>query len=155
MEDPFDLNRFVEAQERRYQNVVHELQRGRKTGHWIWYIFPQVEGLGFSATSRRYSISSMEEARAYLDHPVLGPRLLECAQLVMDVEGRSAEQIFGHPDCLKFRSCMTLFAHADPDARIFRDALEKYYDGAADPLTIERLESDAASPQSSSSSALL
>lgn len=146
MEDPFDLNRFVAAQERVYHDVLDELGRGRKTGHWIWYIFPQIKGLGRSATSRRFSISSIDEAKAYLEHPILGPRLRECTQLVIDGEGRTAEQIFGYPDYLKFRSCMTLYGHADPDDPVFIDALAKYFAGEPDPLTIEALESDRENP---------
>lgn len=139
MNDPFNLARFVEAQERVYSKVLDELRRGRKTGHWIWYVFPQIAGLGLSQTSRRYSITSIDEARAYAEHPILGQRLIECIEQVMAVEGKSAEQIFGHLDALKFRSCLTLFAVADSDNEIYQRALETYFGGVADPLTVQAL----------------
>lgn len=142
MTDACDLNRFVEAQKGVYAGVVDELTRGRKTGHWIWYIFPQIAGLGASSMSRRYSISSIEEARAYSAHPVLGPRLAECVALVLAVKNRSTEQIFGHLDALKFRSCVTLSAAADPDNAIFQKAIDRCFDGFRDPLTLQVLESD-------------
>jgi len=137
--DPFKLSRFIEAQDGIYSDVLDELGRGRKTGHWIWYIFPQIAGLGFSGMSRRYSIASLDEAKAYAEHPLLGQRLIECVELVMAVEGQSAEQIFGHLDALKFRSCLTLFAAADDDNQIYQKALNKYFDGSPDPLTIQAL----------------
>lgn len=137
--DQFLLRRFVEAQQSVYGQVVAELRAGRKTSHWMWFIFPQVAGLGHSSMAERYAISSPEEARAYLEHPVLGPRLRECTGWVTRVEGRRIEEIFGHPDDLKFRSSMTLFASVAPDSRIFREALEKYFEGEPDPLTLERL----------------
>ncbi len=136
MPDSFDLHRFVEAQDRDYNSVLHELKSGRKRSHWIWYAFPQLAGLGSSAMSRKYAISSCEEARAYADHPVLGPRLRECTQLVLDVQGRTAEDIFPYPDDLKFRSCMTLFERCAADPALFRAALDKYFDGKPDPLTL-------------------
>jgi len=139
--DPYDLNRFVEAQQGAYSGIVDELIRGRKTGHWIWYIFPQIAGLGASSMSQRFSISSIEEARAYSAHPVLGPRLAECTALVLAVKDRSAEQIFGHLDALKFRSCMTLFAVADPTNEIFQKAIDYCFDGLPDPLTLQALNS--------------
>jgi len=139
--DPYDLNRFVEAQQGAYSGIVDELIRGRKTGHWIWYIFPQIAGLGASSMSQRFSISSIEEARAYSAHPVLGPRLAECTALVLAVKDRSAEQIFGHLDALKFRSCMTLFAVADPTNEIFQKAIDYCFDGLPDPLTLPALNS--------------
>ena len=134
-----DLQRFVDAQEDDYEDVCAELRAGRKTSHWIWYIFPQIEGLGRSSVSQRYAIPSVEEAGAYLQHPILGPRLRECTRLVNQVEGRTLHQIFGSPDDMKFRSCMTLFAHAATDNQIFLDALKKYCGGKFDPLTLERL----------------
>jgi uncharacterized protein (DUF1810 family) len=137
--DPFDLQRFVDAQERVYDGVLGELRAGRKRSHWIWFIFPQVAGLGSSPTAARYAISSLDEARAYLGHEVLGPRLHECAQLVNAVHGRSIGEIFGWPDDLKVRSSMTLFAHATDDNRDFVQLLERYYDGGEDPLTMEKL----------------
>ncbi len=139
MSDPYDLQRFVEAQNRIYGSVVEELKAGRKRSHWIWYIFPQIKGLGMSATSQKYAISSREEARAYSEHPVLGPRLRECTQLVLNVDGRSAEQIFDYPDDLKFRSCMTLFEQCATDTAIFRDALRKYFGGEPDQQTLDIL----------------
>jgi uncharacterized protein (DUF1810 family) len=137
--DPFDLQRFVDAQARVYHSVLDELRDGRKRSHWIWFVFPQIAGLGSSPTAARYAISSLDEARAYLAHPVLGPRLRECAQLVTRVQGRSVGQIFGSPDDLKVRSSMTLFARATSDNDDFVAVLEKYYDGAEDPLTVAQL----------------
>lgn len=137
--DPYDLNRFLEAQKEDYAQALSEIQRGRKTSHWMWYIFPQLEGLAFSATSRHYSIKSIEEARAYLDHAVLGQRLLECTEAVMAVEGRSAREIFGSPDDLKLRSCATLFAQVAPPDSVFERLLGKYYGGAGDEKTLDLL----------------
>jgi len=137
--DPYDLRRFVDAQNSCFERVRSELQDGVKRSHWIWFIFPQIQGLGHSPTARRFAISSREEAEAYLGHPILGPRLRECTLLVNLVEGRSIGEIFGYPDDLKFRSCMTLFAQVSPDNQIFIDALEKYCGGKFDPLTLERL----------------
>lgn len=137
----YDLERFVDAQRPVFEDACAELRKGRKQGHWMWFIFPQIGGLGRSETARAFAISSREEAAAYLAHPVLGPRLRECTRLVNLVEGRSAEDIFGRPDDLKFRSSMTLFAHAAPDNQVFIDALRKYFDGAFDPMTLERLRS--------------
>jgi uncharacterized protein (DUF1810 family) len=137
--DPYDLERFVDAQDPVYPLVLEELHNGCKTGHWIWFVFPQVRGLGFSSTSQRFSIGSRQEAQAYLVHPVLGPRLRGCTQLVLEVEGKSIQQIFGSPDDMKFRSSMTLFAHATSDKELFLKALDKYYDGKFDPLTLERI----------------
>src|SRR3954463_10902527 len=114
-EDPFELRRFVEAQNPIYQRVCQELSRGRKETHWMWFIFPQLRGLGHSAMAHRYGIASQAEAEAYLRHPMLGPRLRECTRLVNEVEGRTIHQIFGSPDDLKFRSCMTLFSLATPE----------------------------------------
>ena len=131
----FDLERFVAAQEREYQAVVAELRRGQKTGHWIWFIFPQIAGLGQSAMSRHYAISSLEEARAYLAHPVLGPRLRECTRLVLAIAGHTASDIFGPLDAMKVRSSMTLFHRADPDDPDFALVLDRYYGGVADAAT--------------------
>lgn len=133
--DPFDLSRFLYAQEGIYPQVLHELGRGRKSGHWIWYIFPQIAGLGRSTTSRLYSIASIDEASAYVAHPVLGPRLVECTELVLNVEGMTAAQIFGSLDAMKFRSSMTLFAASNAEIDVFDRALEKYFSGSPDPLT--------------------
>jgi uncharacterized protein (DUF1810 family) len=156
--DPFKLQRFVEAQQGVIARVCAELTAGRKESHWMWFIFPQLKGLGSSATARHYAIGSLDEARAYLTHPVLGPRLRECTGLVNRIEGRSIEAIFGYPDHLKFRSCMTLFARAadeaaaggiaragaassTDEAQPFREALQKYFAGEGDPLTLELLTS--------------
>jgi uncharacterized protein (DUF1810 family) len=137
--DPFNLGRFVEAQDPIYGAVQSELRNGRKTTHWIWFVFPQIQGLGFSSTSQKFAIGSIDEARAYLEHPVLGARLVECVEAVLGVEGRSASQIFGSPDDMKFRSSLTLFARAMPEDGVFRRALEKYFGGEEDRLTIQRL----------------
>src|SRR3954451_12286072 len=118
-DDPHDLGRFVTAQADDYGRALAEIRAGRKRSHWMWYIFPQVEGLGFSSMSRRYSIKSLDEARAYLDHPLLGPRLVECAEAAMGVEGRSAREIFGSPDDMKFRSSATLFGRVTPADSVF------------------------------------
>jgi uncharacterized protein (DUF1810 family) len=137
--DPFNLQRFVDAQERVYAQVLAELRAGRKATHWIWFIFPQIRGLGRSPTAWSFGIASREEAVAYLDHPVLGPRLQECTQLVNKTQGRSAEDIFGSLDALKFRSCMTLFSNVTSDNKIFKDALQKYFASQRDELTLEKL----------------
>ena len=139
MDDPYDLQRFVDAQEPVLDRVRAELGRGRKESHWMWFVFPQIAGLGSSPTAREYAISSIEEARAYLAHPVLGPRLVECAELVAAVEGRSAAQIFGYPDDLKLRSSMTLFANAARDTPVFTEVIDRFFDGEADPRTLELL----------------
>ena len=136
---PYDLERFVSAQEHVYDAVRGELRRGLKTGHWIWFIFPQVAGLGHSDVSRYYAITSLEEARAYLDHPVLGARLRECARLVLQARARSAEEIFGLIDTMKVRSCMTLFQLAAPDESVFGQVLDRWYGGNADEATVARL----------------
>ncbi|MDP7724745.1 DUF1810 domain-containing protein [Mycobacterium sp. TY814] len=134
-----DLQRFVDAQARVYDAVLDELRAGRKRSHWMWFVFPQLRGLGSSPTANHYGIASLAEARAYLDHAVLGPRLLECVRLVNEIDGRSAEQIFGWPDHLKLRSSVTLFARATEDNRDFLALLDKYYGGEQDPLTLSRL----------------
>jgi uncharacterized protein (DUF1810 family) len=131
----FDLDRFVVAQEGVYEGVLGELRRGRKTSHWMWYVFPQLAGLGRSWTSQHYAIASLDEARAYLAHPVLGPRLRACAVLVAAAPARSAEEIFGGVDTLKLRSSMTLFHRAAPADAVFRQVLDRFYDGVADPRT--------------------
>ena len=137
--DPHDLQRFVDAQEECIDEVLQELKEGRKSSHWMWFIFPQIAGLGLSSTARYFAIKSLQEAAVYLAHPTLGMRLRECTQLVTRAEARSLREIFGSPDDLKFRSCMTLFAHATSDNRTFLDALKKYCNGEFDALTMERL----------------
>jgi uncharacterized protein (DUF1810 family) len=137
--DPFDLQRFVDAQGRVYDEVCRELRAGGKQTHWMWFVFPQIAGLGQSPTSIRFAIASLEEARAYLAHPVLGRRLRECAKLALDVEGKTARQIFGAIDEMKLRSSMTLFMTAAPDEPLFSRCLEKYFGGRLDPATLEIL----------------
>ena len=138
-EDPYELERFIAAQRGVFEDARSELQSGQKESHWMWFIFPQLRGLGHSSMAHKYGISSREEAAAYLRHPVLGPRLLECTRLVNQVDGRSVERIFGYPDDLKFRSSMTLFAHATADNELFVKALDKYFGGQPDRMTLERL----------------
>lgn len=133
-----DLDRFVEAQDGAYDDALAELTAGRKRTHWMWFVFPQIAGLGSSPTARWYAIGSLDGARAYLAHPVLGPRLRECAQALLGVEGRSAREILGYPDDLKLRSSMTLFARAADDPALFQAVLDRYYDGP-DPLTLKLL----------------
>jgi uncharacterized protein (DUF1810 family) len=140
MAEGFDLQRFIDAQAPVYGRVCGELRNGRKQSHWMWFIFPQIAGLGHSPMAQRYAISSLAEAKAYLEHPILGPRLRECTRLVLSIEGRSAREILGAPDDMKFRSCLTLFAHAAPEEPLFHDALRKYFCGAFDPLTVEKLQ---------------
>ena len=137
--DPFNLQRFVDAQNSVYQQVCTELRHGQKESHWMWYIFPQIEGLGYSSLSRKYAISSREEAEAYLRHPILGPRLRECTDLVNQIAGRSAGKIFGYPDDLKFHSSVTLFSEVAPGDRMFREALQKYFGGQPDQTTMNKL----------------
>ena len=137
--DPLDLQRFVDAQDRVYGAVIEELRSGRKRSHWIWFVFPQLRGLGSSPTAVRYGISTREEAVAYLAHEVLGPRLRECTRLVAQIDGRSIEEIFGWPDYLKVRSSMTLFARSTEDNAEYLAVLEKFYDGEQDPVTVEAL----------------
>jgi uncharacterized protein (DUF1810 family) len=133
----YDLERFVRAQERTCQTALAEIRSGRKRSHWMWYVFPQIAGLGFSDTSRRYAIRSTAEARAYLAHPLLGPRLIECFEAALSVDGRTAHAIFGSPDDLKFRSCATLFACVAPPGSVFHRVLDKYFDGEDDARTLE------------------
>lgn len=135
--DPFDLNRFISAQEEVYERALAELRDGRKRSHWMWYIFPQIEGLGHSPTTRQYSIKSLEEARQYLAHPVLGKRLMECAEAVLAVQGLSAGDIFGHPDDWKLQSSMTLFELASGPKSIFAHILDKYFQGKRDLKTLQ------------------
>ena len=142
---PYDLDRFVAAQAESYGRALAEIRGGRKRTHWMWYVFPQLAGLGMSEMSRRYAISGVDEARAYLAHPVLGPRLLACAEAAAAVEGRSAREVFGAPDDLKLRSCATLFAAASPRGSVFDRVLTKFWDGERDPATVRLL---AAHPQS-------
>jgi uncharacterized protein (DUF1810 family) len=137
--DPFNLGRFISAQDPVMQDVLSELRAGRKASHWMWFVFPQIQGLGSSHTARHYAIASREEARAYHEHPVLGARLRECTRLVLNIEGRSPEQIFGYPDDLKFRSCMTFFAQVAPEEPMYRESLVKYFGGEPDPRTLQIL----------------
>ena len=139
MSNPYELKRFVDAQEGVYEQACAELRAGRKRSHWMWFVFPQIRGLGSSPTAVRFAISGMEEARAYLEHPVLGLRLRECAGIVVGVEGRSVEEIFGYPDDLKFHSSMTLFAKAAAEAGVFGEALGKYFGGRMDRGTLDRI----------------
>jgi uncharacterized protein (DUF1810 family) len=138
-DDPYDLDRFVQAQATIYPQALAELRAGEKRSHWMWFVFPQIEGLGHSAMSRRYSIKSDSEARAYLEHPVLGPRLRECFAAVRKIEGRTALEIFGSPDDMKLRSCATLFA-AVSDEDVFGEVLEKYFGGERDAETLRLLQ---------------
>lgn len=146
--DPHDLSRFVQAQEGVYDRALAEIAGGRKRSHWMWFIFPQLEGLGFSPTSRRFAIRSLAEAEAYLGHPKLGPRLVACAEAALGVAGRSASEIFGSPDDLKLRSCATLFARVAPAGSVFERLLVKHFQGAGDARTIELLDrTSAAGPR--------
>jgi uncharacterized protein (DUF1810 family) len=139
MEHFFDLQRFVNAQDPVFEEVLLELRRGNKQGHWMWFIFPQMRGLGISGMSQRFAISSLAEAQAYLAHAVLGPRLIQCTEMVNAVEGRSAERIFGPVDAMKFRSSMTLFCEAATAGSVFDQALKKYFAGEPDTRTLELL----------------
>jgi uncharacterized protein (DUF1810 family) len=139
-DDPSGLARFIRAQQKTYNQVVAELSRGRKTGHWMWFIFPQIDGLGYSPTTKYYAIKSREEARSYLQHPVLGPRLVECAEVLLALRGRDVSQVFGNPDDLKLRSSMTLFeVVAGPDS-VFTRVLDKYFSGDRDTRTLSLLD---------------
>lgn len=138
--DPFDLNRFISAQEDVYDSVLSELKAGHKRTHWMWYIFPQIDGLAYSSMSKHYAIKSLAEAQSYLHHPVLGKRLRECAETILAVEGRSASEIFGSPDDLKLKSSLTLFASVLNSAPVFAAALDKYYHGERDSRTLKLLE---------------
>jgi uncharacterized protein (DUF1810 family) len=141
MDDPYRLDRFVQAQDSNgsFQRAVAELRAGRKVSHWMWFVFPQIEGLGFSAMSQRYAVSSLAEARAYLRHPVLGPRLVECAAILAATDGKSAAEILGPVDAMKLRSSITLFTAAAPDQPAFGAVLAKYFGGTPDEATLARL----------------
>lgn len=141
MDDIYNLQRFVEAQQPVFEQVLSELREGRKQSHWMWFVFPQITGLGRSETARFYAITGIDEARAYLEHPVLGPRLEKCAKIIEPQLQRTARQIFGSPDDLKLQSSMTLFASAATQQTIFQAVLDTFYDGARDPLTLEKLDS--------------
>ncbi|MGO9432486.1 DUF1810 domain-containing protein [Rhodoblastus sp.] len=137
--DPFNLQRFVDAQDKAMEAVRRELRSGRKISHWMWFVFPQISGLGFSRTADFYALHSLAEARAFLAHPVLGSRLRDCAGLVNAIQGGDLMSIFGDPDRLKFRSCMTLFATVAPGEAVFSQALQKYCGGVGDPLTLAKI----------------
>lgn len=137
--DAYNLQRFIDAQHDIFDQVCAELRVGRKRSHWMWFIFPQIKGLGSSAMARHFAFASLDEARAYLHHPLLGARLRECTRLVNAVEGRSIEQIFGYPDDMKFHSSMTLFSRAGVDNQVFNDGLQKYFNGELDALTLKCL----------------
>jgi uncharacterized protein (DUF1810 family) len=138
------LSRFVDAQEYNYEEALSEIRDGRKRSHWMWYVFPQFHGLGSSPASRRFAIKSLAEAEAYLRHPVLGPRLLECCEAAASVEGRSALEVFGSPDDMKLRSCATLFAHVSPEEPVFGRVLDRYFGGERDRKTLRLIESEPA-----------
>ena len=138
-DDPHDLDRFVVAQDRVWEAVRRELLDGRKASHWMWFVFPQIEGLGSSPMAQRFAIGSLDEARAYLDHPILGARLREGAALMLRHRDRTAREILGTPDDLKFRSCLTLFQRAAPEEALFTEVLAQFYDGVADDATLRRL----------------
>jgi uncharacterized protein (DUF1810 family) len=138
-DDPHDLDRFVRAQEGDYARALAEIRAGRKRSHWMWYIFPQYDGLGFSSTSRRYAIKSVAEAEAYLRHPVLGPRLVECTEALLHLEGKSASEVFGSPDDMKLRSCATLFARVSPAGSVFERLLQKFFPAGPDGETLRLL----------------
>lgn len=139
MADAYDLRRFVEAQEGVHGRALAELRAGEKRSHWMWFVFPQIAGLGSSPMAHRYAIASLAEARAYLAHPLLGERLRACTATVNALEGRSAHAVFGSPDDVKFRSSVTLFAQVAPDEALFAEALARYFGGAADPITLAKL----------------
>lgn len=139
MDDPYDLQRFLTAQQDVYQQALDEIRAGSKTSHWMWFIFPQIRGLGSSATSRRFAISGPDEARAYLAHPILGQRLTQAAQAVLDLGDSSASEIFGSPDDMKLKSCATLFASVTPPGSVFERLLARYFDGDRDDRTLDRL----------------
>ena len=140
-DDPFNLRRFIDAQDKAMASVRRELRGGRKSSHWMWFVFPQFAGLGLSPTADFYAVHSLDEARAFLAHPILGAHLRECAGLVNAIEGRDLMQIFGDPDRLKFRSCMTLFSVVSPQDEVFAQALRKYCGGKGDPLTLAKISS--------------
>jgi uncharacterized protein (DUF1810 family) len=142
-DDPHHLNRFVQAQQGNYAQALSEIASGRKRSHWMWYVFPQFDGLAFSSTSKHYAIKSLDEAKAYLAHPLLGPRLLACAAVLIGLNGRSANEIFGSPDDVKLKSCATLFACVSPHGSVFHQLLDKYFRGAVDAKTLRLLGLDA------------
>jgi uncharacterized protein (DUF1810 family) len=142
MSDPHNLQRFIDAQETDYQAALAEITAGQKRSHWMWYVFPQYDGLGFSSTSKLYAIKSLAETKAYLEHPVLGSRLHECVNALLTVTGRSVHQIFGSPDDMKLKSSMTLFAHISPGSSRFEQVLDRYFDGNRDQKTIELIKED-------------
>ncbi len=144
-EDQYELKRFVEAQEEVYARALAEIKRGRKQSHWMWFIFPQIEGLGSSATARFYSIKSRQEAKAYLDHPVLGQRLIECSEVLLRLKGKSASEIFGYPDDMKLRSSMTLFATVSPADSVCHRVVDQYFGGNMDQKTLDILKEQSAS----------
>jgi uncharacterized protein (DUF1810 family) len=135
-DDPYNLIRFVQAQADDYQRALSEIRSGRKLTHWMWYIFPQFDGLGFSSMSKRYSINSLAEAEAYLAHPILGPRLIECVEAALGVEGKTATGIFGSPDDMKLKSCATLFTCVSPEGSVFHRLLDKYFQARRDEKTL-------------------
>ena len=137
MSDPHNLQRFIDAQKRDYQSALAEITAGRKVSHWMWYVFPQYDGLGFSSTSKHYAIKSPEEATGYLEHPILGPRLSECVGALLSVTGRTAYEIFGSPDDMKLKSSMTLFAHVSPEGSAFGQVLDEFFEGQLDHKTLE------------------
>ncbi len=139
-DDAFDLTRFVSAQQNTYDTALSEVAEGRKSSHWMWYIFPQLRGLGFSSTAQYYGITGEAEAAAYLAHDILGPRLITICEAALSVDGRSATEIFGKPDDMKLQSCATLFAHVSNDDSVFHKLLEKYFDGKTDPRTLSLLD---------------
>ena len=143
-DDPFDLNRFLQAQEGVYERALAELRAGRKTSHWMWFVFPQIDGLGRSSTARHYAIKSLAEARAYLGQPLLGARLAECTRAMLEHHGLTAHEILGYPDDLKFHSSMTLFEHAAGDKELFARAIDQYFAGRRDAMTLMILGADRA-----------
>ncbi len=142
-DDRLDLNRFVQAQEQIYSRALTEIKRGRKRSHWMWFIFPQIDGLGYSSTAKFYAIKSKDEAKAYLDHPLLGKRLIECSEALLKSQGISASEIFGYPDDLKLRSCMTLFGSVSESNSVFSQVLARYYEGQSDQQTLELLQRES------------
>ena len=151
MTDPHNLQRFIDAQESDYPSALKEITAGRKRSHWMWYVFPQYDGLGFSSTSRHYAIRSLEEARAYLNHPILGPGLRECVGALLAVTDRTAHEIFGSPDDMKLKSSMTLFAHVSPEESTFEQVLDRYFGGRRDGKTLELVRIGRIEPTASNS----
>jgi uncharacterized protein (DUF1810 family) len=139
LSDPFDLQRFLDAQEHTYDDALAEIRSGLKRGHWMWFIFPQIDGLGYSSMSKRYAVQNADEAGAYLSHPILGPRLIEITEALLAVKGRTVRQIFGTPDDMKLKSCATLFAAVSPASSVFESVLERFYSGERDERTLQLL----------------